>query len=122
MGTESQETASGKAGLTAEQLQHLRGKLLETQAEVQLRLLRAQALVREAEPEIEALEAAEQTREQDDALTFSQHDRALLGEVERALRKLDAGTYGISEASGEPIAFERLRAIPWARTDADEFE
>jgi DnaK suppressor protein len=34
--------------------------------------------------------------------------------IERALRKIDDGTYGISDASGEPIARERLEAIPEA--------
>ena len=37
-----------------------------------------------------------------------------------ALRKIEDGSYGISEASGDPIPFERLRAVPWARTDSDE--
>jgi len=77
-------------------------------------------LEREAEPEIEPLEVAEQTREQDDALTFSQHDSELLSDVNYALRKIEDGSYGVSEASGEPIRFERLRAVPWARTDSDE--
>jgi DnaK suppressor protein len=51
-----------------------------------------------------------------------EHDRVLLAEVEHALAKMDAGTYGISESSGRPIPFARLRAIPWARNDADEAE
>ena len=76
--------------------------------------------MREAEPEIEPLEVAEQTREQDDAVTFSQRDRELLSDVNYALRKIDDGSYGISEASGDPIPFERLHAVPWARTDSDE--
>ena len=37
-----------------------------------------------------------------------------------ALRKIEDGSYGISEASGDPIPFERLHAVPWARTDSDE--
>jgi len=36
-----------------------------------------------------------------------------LGEVERALEKLDEGTYGVCDDCGEPIAAERLEAIPW---------
>lgn len=51
-----------------------------------------------------------------------EHDRALLAEVEHALAKMDAGTYGRSETSGRPIPFTRLRALPWARTDTDEAE
>jgi DnaK suppressor protein len=35
-------------------------------------------------------------------------------EIERALEKLDEGTYGVCDDCGEPIAPERLDAIPWA--------
>ena len=38
-----------------------------------------------------------------------------LEEVERALLKLDDGTYGRCEACGEPIAAARLEAMPAAR-------
>lgn len=39
---------------------------------------------------------------------------AKLTDVERALGKLDEGTYGSCDVCGEPIAAERLEAIPWA--------
>ena len=42
-----------------------------------------------------------------------------LAEIEAALQRLDAGTYGIDEVTGEPIAPERLEAIPIARTNVD---
>jgi DnaK suppressor protein len=116
----SEGPASNAAGLTTEQVQQLREQLLQLQSALQARLRRQQAVVREAEPEIEPLELAEQTREQDDALTFSQHDRELLSDVNYALRKIEDGSYGVSEASGEPIPFARLLAVPWARTDTDE--
>jgi DnaK suppressor protein len=35
-----------------------------------------------------------------------------LARTERALAKLDAGTYGVCDACGEPIAAARLRAMP----------
>jgi DnaK suppressor protein len=113
-------TSSGTGGLTLEQLQQLRQQLMELKTALEARVQRQQRVVREGEPQIEPLEVAEQTREQNDALTFSQHDRELLSDVNYALRKMDDGTYGISEASGDPIPFERLRAVPWARTDSDE--
>ena len=116
----SQGSGSNAAGLTPEQLQQLREQLLALQSALGARLRRQQAVVRETEPEIEPLEVAEQTREQDDVLTFSQHDRELLSDVNYALRKIEDGSYGISEASGDPIPFERLHAVPWARTDSDE--
>ena len=41
--------------------------------------------------------------------------RSELDEVERALAKLDAGTYGMCETCGEPITPARLEAMPAAR-------
>jgi DnaK suppressor protein len=40
-----------------------------------------------------------------------------LSEVAAAIARLDDGTYGIDEVSGEPIDSERLKAIPTARTN-----
>jgi DnaK suppressor protein len=39
-------------------------------------------------------------------------DTARLMTVERALQKIAEGTYGLSDASGEPIPLERLEAVP----------
>ena len=40
--------------------------------------------------------------------------RSNLHDVDRALAKMDAGTYGTCERCGKPIGAERLEAIPWA--------
>jgi DnaK suppressor protein len=37
-----------------------------------------------------------------------------LAQIERALRKIEDGTYGMSDASGKPIPRERLEAMPEA--------
>jgi RNA polymerase-binding transcription factor DksA len=42
-----------------------------------------------------------------------------LAELQAALERIDAGTYGIDEVTGDPIAPERLDAIPTARTNVD---
>ena len=52
-------------------------------------------------------------RERD--LALSAQARAAVEEIDHALTKFDDGTYGICEASGDPIPEERLEAIPWAR-------
>jgi DnaK suppressor protein len=70
----------------------------------------------------DAADRAEVAIEQNDRLAMADHDLELLEEVDRALTRLDQGTYGVSEASGRPISYERLRAVPWARLDADEAE
>ena len=43
-----------------------------------------------------------------------------LREIERALRKIEDGSYGLSDASGAPIPRERLEAVPEATQLADE--
>src|SRR5262249_62364120 len=99
-----------------------KNRLEQLRAELRRRLEHEQSVAREsnADQSIEEVDAAEQTREQDDAVRFANHDRERLREIERALAKIPTGRYGISEVSGEPISFERLRAVPWARADADE--
>lgn len=39
---------------------------------------------------------------------------AKLRDVERALTKLDEGSYGVCDGCGGPVPPERLEAIPWA--------
>ena len=44
----------------------------------------------------------------------AKHIAAMLGDVERALGKLEDGTYGVCDRCGSPIPEERLRARPWS--------
>ena len=46
--------------------------------------------------------------------SFEANEKQLLQQVEAALARIDDGTYGLDEVTGEPIPVERLRAIPWA--------
>jgi DnaK suppressor protein len=41
-------------------------------------------------------------------------DAARIALIERALAKIEEGTYGLSDASGKPIPVERLEAVPEA--------
>jgi DnaK suppressor protein len=45
-----------------------------------------------------------------------------LAAVGRAEQRLEAGTYGLSIESGEPIPAGRLEAVPWAERTAEEQE
>ncbi|GAB6932541.1 TraR/DksA C4-type zinc finger protein [Calditerricola satsumensis] len=53
-------------------------------------------------------------REKDVALL--EHDERQLEAIERALARIEAGTYGRCEVCGEPIPLERLEALPTAHT------
>ncbi|MCK4283761.1 MAG: TraR/DksA C4-type zinc finger protein [Candidatus Brocadiae bacterium] len=48
------------------------------------------------------------------AAVSAEADSATIGEIERALQKLQEGTYGICEACGKPIKHRRLKARPFA--------
>jgi DnaK suppressor protein len=47
-------------------------------------------------------------------------DRVTLAQIERALGRIEDGTYGVSEVSGKPIPKSRLEAVPYAATLVDE--
>ena len=51
-------------------------------------------------------------RERD--LALSNQARQAVEQIDAALERIKAGTYGICVSSGLPIPQERLRAIPWA--------
>jgi DnaK suppressor protein len=51
-------------------------------------------------------------RERD--LALSAQARAAVDEIDRALRKIDAGTYGVCERCANPIPRARLKALPYA--------
>lgn len=63
--------------------------------------------------------AATHVFEQQRDLALRDRSRAELVRVEAALRAIDDGSYGRCTSCGNPIAPERLEAIPWAATCID---
>jgi DnaK suppressor protein len=117
-----------QGALTSAQREELR-RVLEAKREHLLLVLREHEDLEEARDENvlerepgDPADLAESAIEDNDRIAKAEHDLELLEEVDHALTRLDAGTYGLSEASGRPIPYERLRAVPWARYDADEAE
>ena len=51
--------------------------------------------------------------------TVSQDLQDSLNEVDRALQRMDEGTYGQCERCGKDINPERLEAFPWVRYDVE---
>jgi RNA polymerase-binding transcription factor len=58
--------------------------------------------------------AASQVFEQQRDLALRDHNTQHLGQVEDALERVAAGTFGACLRCGRPIAPERLEALPWA--------
>ncbi len=48
------------------------------------------------------------------SIEVSGKELAILRQIERALEKIDEGTYGVCDVSGEPIPKKRLEAVPYA--------
>ena len=57
-------------------------------------------------------------RELDEGL--EENAEHLLVEIDDALRRIDAGTYGVCAVCGRPIGEERLKAVPYATLCIDD--
>ncbi len=64
-------------------------------------------------------DTASETFEREKDVSILEQLEEELAEIQSALERIDAGTYGVDEVTGEPIAPERLEAIPTARTNVD---
>jgi RNA polymerase-binding protein DksA len=59
-------------------------------------------------------DAGTKTFEREHEMSLAANSRDLLSQVERALQRLDDGTYPICESCGNPIGKARLQAFPRA--------
>ncbi len=57
---------------------------------------------------------ASDVAEQAKTLALRTHLEGMLRDIDRAIARIGKGTYGLCERCGEPIAEERLKAMPWA--------
>ena len=60
-------------------------------------------------------DAAADLAEEELDLSLERAERRRLTDVQEALERLDAGTYGVCERCGRAIGLGRLRALPWTR-------
>ncbi len=64
-------------------------------------------------------DAGTDTFDRDFALSLVSNEQEALSEIEAAIKRVHAGTYGICEATQKPIAKERLLAVPFTRYSAE---
>jgi DnaK suppressor protein len=113
--------AHSAQGLTKKQLNDLEQKLIALRAELHDNIEEKADFVvnfgHQAENVIKGddAEVAEKQRVSNAALQELDILKGRLQLVERALNKIEDGTYGYCEETEEPIGVERLTVIPWAR-------
>jgi RNA polymerase-binding transcription factor DksA len=64
-------------------------------------------------------DAGTDTFDRDFALSLVSGEQEALAEIEAAIKRVHAGTYGICESTQKPIAKERLLAVPFTRYSAE---
>jgi len=111
-----------QAGLTPRELEHYRELLLAKRRELvgDMSSMEREAL-RSAQGSnlsnlpLHMADMGTDNYEQEFTLGLVEKDRQLLREINRALAKIQDGTYGICEGTGKPITKPRLEAQPWAK-------
>lgn len=105
------------SALDEKQLEQLRASLVERQRELAALLAgdgsstKPVMLDQQSVGRVSRIDAIQQ---QQMAIASQQQARQLLQRTELALQRIDSGDYGSCVQCGEPIAFARLRAQPFA--------
>jgi RNA polymerase-binding transcription factor len=112
-----------KETLSAKEREELRTALERERTELQAQLAEIEAstfsqaqsdLSGEMSFDDEYADAGTATFERERDLSLENNVRDLLGKIEKALTRMDEGTYGTCERCGKPIEKARLKALPYA--------
>ncbi|MBN1817743.1 MAG: TraR/DksA C4-type zinc finger protein [Sedimentisphaerales bacterium] len=114
-----------QAPLTPAEIEHFRQLLLEKRMELigdvnsieseALKTSRLDAAGDLSSMPIHMADIGTDNFEQEFALGLMSSERKILQEIHAALHRIDNGTYGVCEGTGQQIGKLRLEAIPWAR-------
>lgn len=108
--------------LTKAEIAALRVRLLEERTELTLQLETIEEesfastqseLAGDVGLDDESADAGTATFEREKDLSIEQNVRDLLDKIERALKRIDEGSYGICEQCGKPIEKPRIKALPY---------
>lgn len=114
-----------RSGLSKTELEHYRNLLVEKLSEIlgdvnhiefeSLRKSRLDASGDLSSMPIHMADIGSDNYEQEFALGLMDGERKIVQEILAALKRIEAGVYGICEGTGDPIPKARLEGIPWAR-------
>ena len=114
---------AGKTAYSQKELDELRERLLAEQVELQEQLATIEEqsfatsqsdISGEVSFDEENADAGTFTFERERDLSIENNVRDLMGKIDRALARMDDGTYGICSRCGKPIEKARLKALPYA--------
>jgi RNA polymerase-binding transcription factor DksA len=104
--------------LGPEQFARFRKKLLDEQRAIEARISSRQGdimgTVRDEEGVGDTEDEGQRIYDREDEIVSNELDEQQLLQVKKALARIDAGTYGVSEVSGKQIPLARLEAVPSA--------
>jgi len=105
--------------MNAEQLEFFRQRLLAQRAEIEADIERARSELSRAENEPDELDRASAEEERWLSLRISEREGKLLRKIDEALARIEDGSYGYCEDTGDPIGILRLLARPTATLSAE---
>lgn len=109
--------------MNSKQLTHFRNRILETKASLQRKLKETLDELREHKVrETEILDRSDANTFRDMKVAACQRYRTLIEQHDAALARMDDGTFGYCQLTGEEIGLERLELIPYARLSVDAQE
>lgn len=116
-----------EAGLTKKFVDEQREKLLKLKTTLMNEMkAKVKEEITDTEKDIsEEGELAQTLTNQNVALRVHEQTLRKLREIDLALQKIEMGTYGVCEETGDPIEMKRLKRTPWARLSiaaAEELE
>lgn len=118
MATSAAKPATSDDLWSDEELAEVRGRLLDEIAELNADVARAEAGLAEGDDSEGAgddpADAGAKTYEREREIALTLNARDLIAQNERAVARIDAGTYGVCESCHKPIGKERLQAFPRA--------
>jgi DnaK suppressor protein len=108
---------------TPKEIDDLRGRLETERSELQTQLTTLEEdtfattqseQVGDVGIDDELADAGTATFEREKDLSIENNVRDLMSKIDRALKRIDEGTYGLCAFCGKPIAKDRIRALPYA--------
>ncbi len=97
------------------QLAYFRDRLLAWKADLEKAMEETRIKLREeVSPSSEPLDRAREDLDRSFEIRTRERHRKLMAKIDAALRRIEEGTYGYCEETGEPIGLKRLEARPIA--------